>query len=115
MKLSKEIGRRILVAREALNLTHADVAHKAGLSASYIGMLERGDRLPALDKLVLIARGLDLPVAYFVEHDHHGLVEDGLAFRRVKAFATIVTKLNLKPEDVEAVARLAATMYGGKA
>lgn len=43
------IGRQIRSRREANRWTQEELASRVGLSVSYIGMLERGEKLPKLN------------------------------------------------------------------
>ena len=52
------LGARIRARRQALGLTLAVVAPRAGVSVSYLSDVERGRRLPSLDALDRIARAL---------------------------------------------------------
>jgi len=56
--LGRRVGQRIRKARLERDLTQEDVAFKVGISASYLGQLERGGRGLTLEKLVKIARAL---------------------------------------------------------
>ena len=47
------IGKNIREARLALNLRQEDLAERTDLSAKYIGMIERGEKVPALQTLVI--------------------------------------------------------------
>ena len=62
----KEIGNRIRVARTVLNLTREEAAERCGITSSYYGNLERGDRRMSLDTLVRISEGLDLSLDLLV-------------------------------------------------
>jgi transcriptional regulator with XRE-family HTH domain len=55
------IGRRIQERRRALGLTQEKIARRAGISVSFLSMLERGERSPHLATLVDIAGALVLP------------------------------------------------------
>ena len=57
------LGARLRAQREALGYTQAKLAERAGVSPNYIGVLERGLKLPTLDTLVLIAKALDMSPA----------------------------------------------------
>ena len=48
------IGRNIRQYRLECDLRQEDLAEAAGLSANYIGMVERGEKTPALETLVAI-------------------------------------------------------------
>ncbi len=53
------IGRNIRKYREKNNLRQEDLAEKTGLSANYIGLVERGERIPALPAFVNILNALN--------------------------------------------------------
>lgn len=52
------IGRHIRSRREANRWTQEELARRASLSVSYIGMLERGEKLPKLLTFLRIANTL---------------------------------------------------------
>ena len=52
------IGMNMRRFRIEKNLRQEDVAERTGLSANYIGMLERGEKLPALDTFINICNAL---------------------------------------------------------
>jgi transcriptional regulator with XRE-family HTH domain len=55
-------------SREALGLTQAQLAKKAGVTEAYISMLESGVRKnPSLPTLKKIARALGVPLTELVE------------------------------------------------
>ena len=54
------IGRNIRKYRLEKKMRQEDLAEKTGLSANYIGMLERGDKLPALDTFISILNALGI-------------------------------------------------------
>jgi transcriptional regulator with XRE-family HTH domain len=54
------IGKRIRQYREAKYMRQDDLAEKTNLSVTYIGMIERGERLPRLDKFIEIANALEV-------------------------------------------------------
>ncbi len=54
-----DFGKRIKQKREESSLTQEELAEKTNLSVGYIGMIERGKRLPSLDTFVIIADELD--------------------------------------------------------
>jgi transcriptional regulator with XRE-family HTH domain len=47
--------------RERAGLSQEGLADACGLDRTEISLLERGKRLPRLDTLVLLSRGLELP------------------------------------------------------
>ena len=57
MKLDT-IGKNIRKFREAKKLRQEDLAEKAELTTNYIGMIERGEKIPALDTFIKILNSL---------------------------------------------------------
>lgn len=53
------LGARIRARREALGLTQAALAERANLTSNYVGVLERGLKLPTLDTLNTLAKALE--------------------------------------------------------
>ena len=57
-KMNLYIGKRIRQCREERGMKQEDLAEKTNLSVTYIGMIERGERLPRLNKFIEIANAL---------------------------------------------------------
>lgn len=57
---SRMIGKRIRFYRESKKWTQEEFAEKVGLSLTYIGMLERGDKIPKLETFIRIANTLEV-------------------------------------------------------
>lgn len=55
------LGKRVRDRRKAAKLTQEELAERAGLSANYVGEIERGERNPSALALIQIARGLEVP------------------------------------------------------
>lgn len=55
---AKAVGRRIRTAREAKELTQEDLAALVDISPTHISVIERGAKIPRLDKFVAIANAL---------------------------------------------------------
>lgn len=53
-----EIGKNIRAARKQLNKSREELAEKSGLSAKFIGNIERGEKAVSLDSFVCIANVL---------------------------------------------------------
>ena len=56
----RRIGRRLKKAREAKHLTREQLAEMVDLSDCYIGMLERGERMPKLATFMDIIEALEV-------------------------------------------------------
>lgn len=54
---------RLKQRREELDLSQAAVAETAGVNASYVGLLERGERVPSLDVLVELCKAVGLSLS----------------------------------------------------
>lgn len=57
-----DIGNAIQLARKKRKLSQAELAERAGISASYLSMLERNRRDPPLSTVSRIAEALAMPV-----------------------------------------------------
>lgn len=57
MKLDS-IGKYIRKYRNTKKLRQEDLAEKTGLSVTYIGMVERGEKVPSLETFISIANAL---------------------------------------------------------
>lgn len=60
------IGQAIRNWRRLLHISGKTLAAKAGISASYLSLLETGNRDPSLSTLVSIARVLGTPVSQLI-------------------------------------------------
>ncbi|HTP29322.1 MAG TPA: helix-turn-helix transcriptional regulator [Anaeromyxobacteraceae bacterium] len=58
MPLLKTVAQNLHAARLQRKLSQAEIALAAGVSVSYVSMLERGQRSPPLETLELLAKAL---------------------------------------------------------
>ncbi len=65
--MRKEVGRNILRCRERANISQEELAVRASLHRTEIGLLERGERLPRVDTLVKLAGGLRISPCELLE------------------------------------------------
>ena len=63
----QNLGKRLKTLRNERGLTLAQLGEKVSLSASYLSQIERGVATPSLPKLAVIARALEVEIAYFFE------------------------------------------------
>lgn len=104
MKLDS-IGKYIREYRLKNGLRQEDLAEKANLSTNYIGMLERGEKVPSLETLVTIVNSLgvsaDMILVDIIDYGYtvkHSLLDE---------------KLNkLSPEDRETIYDVIDTLIG---
>lgn len=57
------LGRSIKLCRTNRGLSQDELAQKVGLSASYISLIEKGDRDPAMSTVEKIAMALGVPIS----------------------------------------------------
>lgn len=62
----KSLGNRIRTERKRLNLTQEQLAECIGVSSTYVGLIERGERSVTLDNLILIANTLHVSIDYLL-------------------------------------------------
>jgi transcriptional regulator with XRE-family HTH domain len=58
--LQRQFGTTLRAERKQRDLTQQELAFEAGLSLTYIGEIERGERMISLDTLRRLAGALDL-------------------------------------------------------
>lgn len=56
----KSFGRKIRNAREKLKLTQDELAEKVDISQNFLGDIERGIKLPSLNKLIMLSNTLKI-------------------------------------------------------
>jgi transcriptional regulator with XRE-family HTH domain len=61
-----KLGQRIKEERLKRQLTQEKMAENLDVSASYLGQIERGERNPTLDTLVMIANNFGVTVDYLL-------------------------------------------------
>jgi len=58
LKSRKELGRKLLQAREKAGLTQVELAKKAGINDNYYARVERAEVSPTLEKFEKIVKAL---------------------------------------------------------
>ncbi|MDL4842477.1 helix-turn-helix domain-containing protein [Aquibacillus rhizosphaerae] len=61
--LMKLLGDRLREARKAKHLTHEELAKKANSNYNYISEIERGLKLPTLEKLINLTTALEISLS----------------------------------------------------
>lgn len=59
-RLQRQLGQTVRAERESRHLTQQDLAFDAELSLTYVGEIERGQRMVSLDTLQRIARAFKI-------------------------------------------------------
>lgn len=92
------MGQRIKAKRKELHLTQEQLAELSGLSASFMGHIERGSRIASLETLCGLCRALDVSADYLL-----GLSEEAF----IKPIIADLTR-----EEIEAGVKLLQRMTG---
>lgn len=66
----QQFGLHVRALRQSQNLSQEELAEKANMHRTYIGMIERGERNPALLNLIRLAQALDVPLTELVNFSH---------------------------------------------
>lgn len=61
MPLAKLVAQNLRATRARRKLSQQTIASKAGISVSYVSMLERGERTPPLETLEALAKAMAVP------------------------------------------------------
>ena len=82
-----QMGNRIRKRRKELHLTQEAVAEQAGISASFLGHIERGSRIASLDTLLAICIALDVSMDFIIGRDDilSKIIPEGLTDEQCKA------------------------------
>lgn len=67
MALGEIVSANLRSVRQNQGLSQETVARKAGLSVSYVSMLERGERTTPLDTLEALAKALGVSPLYLLQ------------------------------------------------
>lgn len=72
------IGDSIKTARKNKKMTQLDVAHKLNISRNYLSDLENGRYAPSSEKLLLLAKHLDLDVNKMLNQINYEELEESV-------------------------------------
>jgi len=61
-----DLGKRIKALRKTKRLTQQEFAKKAGINFTYVGKIEKGQKIPSVRILGSIARTLGVPLDYLI-------------------------------------------------
>ena len=64
----RTFGRNVQVARQALNISQEELAFRAGLHRTYVGMVERAERSISLQNAKKIADALNVKLDVLLEN-----------------------------------------------
>lgn len=63
--LPARFGERVKERRLSQNLSQEELAHRCGIHRTYIGAIERGEKVASLETIVKIVSGLGLTISEF--------------------------------------------------
>lgn len=76
----KVLGERIREERKRIHLTQAQLANEVGISDTYMGAIERGERSLTLDTLVKLANRIGVTIDYlltdFVDGSNETIIDE---------------------------------------
>lgn len=64
------LGKRIRSLRLAKGLTQEQLGERAVINSKYVGELERATKIPSIETLDKISKGLDVPLAEVIRFEH---------------------------------------------
>lgn len=106
--MTTELGQRILARRHLLNIRQRDLAALAGLSVSYVSMVERGDRIPHLPTIQKFACALQTTASALLSSN---VVADATsASDSVESLVSYLLACNATSEQVRRVEALARVL-----
>ncbi len=95
----KMLGERIRRERITQKITQETLAEKAGISVSFLGQIERGERKPSLETVVNIANSLGITVDYLLSDSYQtaskSLIDELTFLVREKSDKEIKTVIEL--------------------
>ena len=56
-------GKTVASLRKQRGISQEDLAFRSGISRSYMGVIERGEKSPSVDTIARVARGLGMSLA----------------------------------------------------
>ena len=62
----KDLGKRVRELRRSISLTQDELAEKCGISASFLGHIERGTRVASIETLVALCNTLSVTPQYLL-------------------------------------------------
>jgi transcriptional regulator with XRE-family HTH domain len=68
-KLGVRLGARLRARRETIGWSQAQLAEAVGVTPNYVGVVERGEKLPTLETLDTFAHALGATLGAFVSED----------------------------------------------
>ncbi len=107
-----QLARRIRELREVLSFTQEALAKEAGISISYMSMIERAQRLPHIETLAVLAKALGLTLSQLFLDVNGARTKDAQA--EDLPLLAYLGNLRLRPADVDALLKVAKAIFDGR-
>ncbi len=108
-KIGRQLGERIYELRKARQLTQEELAQRAGISLSYLSMIEHAQRTPYVETLVAIVAALGITLSQLFL-DVNGPRASGRQAQDLPLL-TYLGNLRLRRSDVEALLTVVKVMF----
>lgn len=93
---SKELGKKIKEIRKVKKFTQAELAWKIGVSPNFIGLIERGKKMPSLDTLIKISNTLEVSPSIFFENFKYQFPEEDIFIKKISSLLKETSEQNKK-------------------
>ncbi|MHB8469031.1 MAG: ImmA/IrrE family metallo-endopeptidase [Gaiellaceae bacterium] len=104
--LAQLVGERIRLAREAAELSQAQLAELLGRSRSSVSLWEAGERAPGVDDLLDVAAAVGRPISFFLPESAREPAEDRqVAALSLRAIADQLSGSHVGSEVQQAIAK----------
>jgi len=80
-KIAREVGERLRLFRQQLGISQEQLAFKAGITPSYLGQVERGEKSPTIDSLEKVAKALNISLEQVFSKRSEDITELGIMDR----------------------------------
>ncbi len=97
--------RKMRADRPGVRWTQKELAQKAGISTSFLSMIERGERAPHLKTLERLAKALRAPLPSFFSPD------SGRLEAQYRPLIALCRRQSLSGRDVKRLVSVAKTMF----
>ncbi len=105
------LGQRVRELRKRASLTQEELAERAGISVSFLSMIERGDRVPHIETLIMLGEALHISLPeMFLGFGEPVKGSSGL----LRPLIDYLERQELDSGDVEALLVIAKTLYRDK-
>ncbi|MBI1331465.1 MAG: helix-turn-helix domain-containing protein [Armatimonadetes bacterium] len=88
LSLSQEFGKLVRDKRMALKISQEEFAYRCGVHRTYMTHIERGSKMPSIEVVGKIARGLGVEIStLFIELEKRGVTVDRTTDAPTQKFA----------------------------